>query len=109
MAEERAEAQKQEAIALNPLRQGLTIDAIAQATGLTIVQLQQLQAKNPVVIAPFVQQSLEAVSCQTRRTSATVQAWAIQPRGAIGESPSKISLKLPKPWVYSWSAMGWRN
>jgi predicted transposase YdaD len=46
MAEEPSEAQKQEAIALNPLRQGLTIDAIAQVTGLTIAQLQQLQAEN---------------------------------------------------------------
>jgi hypothetical protein len=86
-------------IALNMLRKKMSLDTIAEMTDLTIVQLQQLQAKNPVVIAPFVQQSLEAVSCQTRSTSATVQAWAIQPRGAIGASPSKISLKLPKPWV----------
>jgi hypothetical protein len=46
MAEEPAEAQKQQTIALNPLRQGLTIDAIGQVTGLTIKQFQQLQAEN---------------------------------------------------------------
>jgi predicted transposase/invertase (TIGR01784 family) len=33
-------------IALNLLRQGLTIESIAQATGMTIAQLQQLQAEN---------------------------------------------------------------
>jgi predicted transposase YdaD len=33
-------------IALNLLRQGLAIDAIAQATGLTIAQLQAIQAEN---------------------------------------------------------------
>jgi hypothetical protein len=38
--------EKEIEIALNLLRQGLAIDAIAQATGLTIAQLQQLQAEN---------------------------------------------------------------
>jgi hypothetical protein len=33
-------------IALNLLRQGLASDSIAQATGLTIAQLQHLQAEN---------------------------------------------------------------
>jgi predicted transposase/invertase (TIGR01784 family) len=41
-----AQEDKAKAIALNLLRQGLTIDSIAQATGLTIAQLQQLQAEN---------------------------------------------------------------
>jgi predicted transposase YdaD len=41
-----AQEDKAKAIALNLLRQGLTIDSIAQATGLTIGQLQQLQAGN---------------------------------------------------------------
>jgi predicted transposase/invertase (TIGR01784 family) len=41
-----AQEDKAKAIALNLLRQGLTIDSIAQATGLTIAQLQQLQAGN---------------------------------------------------------------
>jgi predicted transposase YdaD len=34
------------AITLNLLRQGLAIESIAQATGLTIAQFQQLQAEN---------------------------------------------------------------
>jgi hypothetical protein len=34
------------AIALNLLKQGFPMDAIAQATGLTIAQLQQLQTNN---------------------------------------------------------------
>ncbi len=38
-------AQERRSIALNLLRQGLAIEAIAQATGLTITQLQQLQAQ----------------------------------------------------------------
>lgn len=41
-----AQEDKAIAIALNLLRQGLTIESIAQATGLTITQLQQLQAEN---------------------------------------------------------------
>jgi hypothetical protein len=36
---------------------------------------------------------------QARSTSATDQAWAIQPRGRWGASPSKISLMLPTPAV----------
>ena len=38
-----------------------------------------------------------SVACQVRSTSATLQAWAIQPRGAKGACPSKISLTLPRP------------
>jgi predicted transposase YdaD len=38
--------EERQTIALNLLRQGLAIEAIAQATGLTIAQLQQLQAEN---------------------------------------------------------------
>ena len=34
-------------------------------------------------------------NCQTRNTSATDQAWANAPRGVMGASPSKISLRLP--------------
>ncbi len=40
-----AQEDKAKAIALNLLRQGLTSEAIAQATGLTIEQVQQLQAQ----------------------------------------------------------------
>jgi predicted transposase/invertase (TIGR01784 family) len=40
-----AQEDKAKAIALNLLRQGLAIEAIAQATGLTIEQVQQLQSQ----------------------------------------------------------------
>jgi predicted transposase YdaD len=46
MAEERTRDEEKQAIALNLLPQGLTIEAIAHTTGLTIAQLQQLQAEN---------------------------------------------------------------
>src|ERR1700759_870788 len=36
-----------------------------------------------------------AVFTQQRRTSATLQAWAMQPRGVNGGSASKISLMEP--------------
>ncbi len=42
--EQQKEQQTRETIALNLLKQGIEIEAIAQATGLTIEQLQQLQA-----------------------------------------------------------------
>ena len=35
-----------------------------------------------------------------RNTSATLHAWAVQPRGAKGASPSNISLMLPTPWSF---------
>jgi hypothetical protein len=35
--------------------------------------------------------------CQARRVSATVQAWAMQPRGVCGGCPSKISPRVPSP------------
>ena len=35
---------------------------------------------------------------QASRTSATLQACAIVPRGVKGGSPSKISLMCPRPW-----------
>jgi predicted transposase/invertase (TIGR01784 family) len=38
--------EEKQAIALNLLKQNLTIEVIAQATGLTIEQVQQLQAEN---------------------------------------------------------------
>jgi predicted transposase YdaD len=44
MAEERAKLEEKQAIALNFLRQGLAVEVIAQATGLTIKQVQALQA-----------------------------------------------------------------
>jgi predicted transposase YdaD len=48
MAEARAKEEQKQAIALNLLRQGtLSIEAISQATGLTIEQVQQLQTANP--------------------------------------------------------------
>jgi predicted transposase/invertase (TIGR01784 family) len=34
-----------QSIAINLLRQGVSIDTIAQATGLTLTQLQEIQAK----------------------------------------------------------------
>lgn len=37
------------------------------------------------------------IVCQARRTSATVQACAMQPLGAKGGAPSKISPKVPRP------------
>ncbi len=38
-----------------------------------------------------------AVATQQRSTSATLQAWAIHPRGVYGSSASKISLIEPMP------------
>ena len=38
-----------------------------------------------------------ASSLQARRISPTVQAWAMQPRGVYGGSPSKISAIVPRP------------
>ena len=35
------------------------------------------------------------MACQARKTSATLQAWAMQPPGAWGGSPSKTSLTVP--------------
>jgi predicted transposase YdaD len=46
MAKEEGKVEEKQTIAINLLRQGLAIEAIAQATGLTTEQLQQLQAKN---------------------------------------------------------------
>jgi predicted transposase YdaD len=43
MAEIRGEERQKEVIALNLLRQGLALEAISQATGLTLEQLQKLQ------------------------------------------------------------------
>jgi predicted transposase YdaD len=40
-----ARAEEREAIAINLLKQGIAIEAIMQATGLTIEQLQALQAQ----------------------------------------------------------------
>jgi hypothetical protein len=42
-------------------------------------------------------QALGAVLTQLRRTSATLHAWAMQPRGVNGASASKISLMEPIP------------
>jgi predicted transposase/invertase (TIGR01784 family) len=44
--EERGMEKAQQTIALNLLRQGLTIELIAQATELTIAQIQAIQAEN---------------------------------------------------------------
>ncbi len=41
-AEERAEARKQRKIALNFLRDGLSVEAVARGTGLSIEEVQQL-------------------------------------------------------------------
>ena len=37
------------------------------------------------------------VRCIARRTSATLHAWAMHPRGVNGGSPSAISQMLPRP------------
>jgi predicted transposase YdaD len=42
-----AREEERQAIARNLLKQDFPIEAIAQATGLTIAQLQQLQTDNP--------------------------------------------------------------
>lgn len=42
-AEERAEARKQREIALNFLRDGLSVEAVARGTGLSIKEVQQLE------------------------------------------------------------------
>ncbi len=42
----------------------------------------------------------------TRRTSATDQAWAGQPRGVKGASPSAISEMEPRPTLWKWSLKG---
>jgi predicted transposase YdaD len=42
---EKGREEERQAIALNLLRQGISVEAIAQATGLTIAQLQQLQSQ----------------------------------------------------------------
>jgi hypothetical protein len=46
MAEERARVEEKQAIALNTLRKQLDLETIAEVTGLTISQLQALQAEN---------------------------------------------------------------
>lgn len=38
-----------------------------------------------------------SISIQARSVSETLQAWAMQPRGVKGGSPSKISARLPTP------------
>ena len=45
MAEERGEERQKQSIALNLIRQNIPLETIAQATGLTIDQLQQLQSQ----------------------------------------------------------------
>jgi predicted transposase YdaD len=37
--------EERQSIALNLFRQGIPIEVIAQATGLTVIQLQEIQAK----------------------------------------------------------------
>lgn len=43
---------------------------------------------------------------QASRVQATDQAWAGQPRGVCGGSPSKISLTWPRPASSRWSPIG---
>jgi predicted transposase YdaD len=45
MAKEEGKIEEKQAITLNLLKQGLAIDSIAEATGLTIEQVQALQAQ----------------------------------------------------------------
>src|SRR5205814_136000 len=47
-----------------------------------------------------------ASSRQTRSTSATPQAWATQPRGRWGASPSRISETCPSPASLRWCSKG---
>ena len=44
--EEKGMEKERQTIALNFLRQGILIEAIAQATGVTLPQLQEMQAKS---------------------------------------------------------------
>ncbi len=44
-----------------------------------------------------IHRSVPEISTQARSVSATLQACAMQPRGAKGDSPSKISAMLPTP------------
>jgi predicted transposase YdaD len=46
MAKEEGKDEERQTIALNLIRQGLTVEAIAQATGLTIEQIQALQVQD---------------------------------------------------------------
>lgn len=48
-AEARGEARKQREIAVNFLQYGLSIEAVAQGTGLSIAEVQQLQQQNESV------------------------------------------------------------
>src|SRR5262249_17577252 len=50
-----------------------------------------------------------ATAVHPRMSSPTVQACAMQPRGLNGASPSKISLAVPRPWVFIWLAIGSKN
>ena len=50
-----------------------------------------------------------AVLTQHRSTSATLQAWAMQPRGVNGGSASKISLIEPTPASSRWATSPPRN
>src|SRR5258706_8975904 len=45
-------------------------------------------------------------STSTRSNSATLHAWAMQPRGWWGGSPSKISEICPSPAVFTWLRNG---
>ena len=48
------------------------------------------------------------ISLQARRISPTVHAWAMQPRGVCGGSPSKISASVPRPYESMWLPSGSR-
>jgi hypothetical protein len=49
------------------------------------------------------------ISTQQRSTSATLQAWAMQPRGVKGASASKISLIEPRQASSRWFSKAARN
>src|SRR6266581_4463622 len=51
----------------------------------------------PAQLASYRWQFYARVARQALKTSPTVQAWAMHPRGVNGASPSKISLNVPRP------------
>src|SRR5947209_6269302 len=63
----------------------------------------------PFALSGLIVLPASAVAIHARSTSATDQACEMQPRGAKGASPSKISLILPSPCTFKWVARGSRN
>lgn len=60
----------------------------------------------PSVSAWQTHYGIERRLVETRKISATLQAWAMAPPGLCGKSPSKISLMLPSPASAMWDRKG---